>query len=256
MSIPISRFSRTLLSLNRLIPPFPLFEFRQPGALGDDLPELFGLFGGFKVEVVFANDGLGVASLEGGVADGAEGADGHGNVGMAQDVVAEGEFLPDFAEDAVDVFGRDLGIALDGVFFEPGAEVGLYLDGAALVDLGGAGLDADGAGAEVDVGGGEFADLAVLPVGADAGEECEGEERDEEALGLRGGVFAFGGAGVGFEELHEGFDLIGGEGLGGGAALVDLVLGDLGDGVLGEVALLDAEEAEGVEEAAAVVPGL
>jgi hypothetical protein len=34
------------------------------------------------------------------------------------------------------------------------------------------------------------------------------------------------------------------------------MLGDLGDGVLGEVALLDAEEAEGVEQAAAVVPGL
>ena len=236
--------------------PFPLFELRQLGALGDDLPELVGLFGGLEVEVVLADDGLGVASLEGGVAHGAEGADRHGNIGVAEDVVAEGELLPDFAEDAVDVFGRDLGIALEGVFFEPGAEVGLDLDGAALVDLGGAGLDTDGAGAEVDVCRLELADLAVLPVGADAGEECEREEWDEEALGLGDGIFTVSGAGVGLKELHEGFDLIGGEGLGGGAALVDLMLGDLGDGVLGEVALLDAEEAEGVEQAAAVVPGL
>ena len=127
---------------------------------------------------MFADDGLGVTSLEGGVADGAEGADGHGNVGMAQDVVAEGELLPDFTEDAVDVFRRDLRIGLDGIFFEPGAEVGLDIDGAALVDLGGAWLDADGAGAEVDVAGGKLTDLAVLPVGADTGEECERKKRD------------------------------------------------------------------------------
>ena len=76
------------------------------------------------VEVVFADDGLGVTSLEGGVADGAEGADGHGNVGVAEDVVAEGEFLANFAEDAIHVFGRDLGVAIKWVFFKPGAEVG------------------------------------------------------------------------------------------------------------------------------------
>ena len=48
-------------------------------------------FGRFEVEVVLADDGLGVASLERGVADGAEGADGHQNVGNAQDVVADGK---------------------------------------------------------------------------------------------------------------------------------------------------------------------
>jgi hypothetical protein len=36
----------------------------QLGAGGSDAPEVVGLFGGFEVEVVLADDGLGVAGLE------------------------------------------------------------------------------------------------------------------------------------------------------------------------------------------------
>ncbi|MEN8726053.1 MAG: hypothetical protein ABF325_10835 [Lentimonas sp.] len=55
---------------------------------------------------MLADDGLGVAGLEGGIADGPEGTDGHGNVGVAKDVVTEGEFLPNFSQDTVDVEGK------------------------------------------------------------------------------------------------------------------------------------------------------
>ena len=55
---------------------------------------------------MLTDDGLGVASLKGSIADGAEGTDCHGNVGMAKDVVTEGEFLPNFSQDTVDVEGK------------------------------------------------------------------------------------------------------------------------------------------------------
>ena len=76
---------------------------------------------------------------------------------------------------------------LERILFEPGAEVGLDLDGAALVDLGGAGFDANHAGAEIEIPRQQFADLAIFPVEANPCKEREGKEWNEEALGLEGG---------------------------------------------------------------------
>ena len=100
---------------------------------------------------------------------------------------------------------------LERILFEPGAEVGLDLDGAALVDLGGAGFDANHAGAEIEVPRQQFADLAIFPVGANACKEREGKEWNEEALGLEGGT-APGGTAVGLEKGHQRLGLIGGQG--------------------------------------------
>jgi len=139
---------------------------------------------------VLTDDGLGVAGLKGGIADGAEGTDCHGNVGMAKDVVTEGEFLPNFAQDAVDVARWDLRIFFDRVFLQPELEVWLDLEGALFVDLRHIGLDANDAVDQINVFDRQLTNIAMLPVGANAAKERESEERDKEARRLR----AFGAA--------------------------------------------------------------
>ena len=70
---------------------------------------------------MLTDDGLRVARLEGRITNGAEGADGHGNIGVTEDVVAEGVVLPGLVEHTGKSILRKYRILLNGILFEPSA---------------------------------------------------------------------------------------------------------------------------------------
>lgn len=75
--------------------------------LGHDAEEFLGFLGGLQVEVVLADDRLGVARLNRRFADGAEFRDEHGNERVAQHVVREPELLREFLPPLLEIARDD-----------------------------------------------------------------------------------------------------------------------------------------------------
>jgi len=91
---------------------------------------------------MLADDALGIAGLEGGIAYGLEGSDRHRNEGMAEDIVNEPESLPNDPTMVLEAVG-DNEVTIEWILLEPQAKIGLDLDRALFVDLGDFGLDED-----------------------------------------------------------------------------------------------------------------
>ena len=171
---------------------------------------------------MLADDGLGIARLEGGGPDALELGAVVGDVGVAEDIVAEVEFLPECLVAFLEVRAVDGGL-FPCVGLEPALEVGLDVDGAVFAGLGNFGSDTDDLVAKVDVfpdvlaQEGELAELAGGELRPDAGEEGQREIRDESPVvgRLDGG--------------HEGFTIGNRENL--GNAALDLELGKIVGGV-------------------------
>ena len=168
------------------------------------------------------DDGLGIARLEGCGPDALELGAVVGDVGMAQGIVAEVEFLPECLDAFLEVGAVDGGL-FPCVGLEPAFEVGLDVDGAVFAGLGNFGSDTDDLVAKVDVfpdvlaQEGELAELSGGELRPDAGEEGQREIRDESPVvgRLDGG--------------HEGFTIFDRENL--GNAALDLELGKIVGGV-------------------------
>lgn len=218
-------------------------RLRRRGLLGPDGEEARGLLLRFQIEVVLANDGLGVAGLECGLAHRAELRDVHGNERVPHDVVSEAERLCDGGTLVLEV-GRDDREAVQREGAEPRGKVGLNRDAALHADFRDLGLDQNDASVEAHVLGPEFQDLTRANAGSDAGEEREGEERDERAaVDL-------------LDVTHELFGLLGTQGLGRAAPMGDAQVRHLFQWVGGHPVLAEGVFEEGEEDAAAVVEGL
>lgn len=128
-------------------PPFPASGMapalyfrrpRQPGrvwfSLGQDSEEQLCFGGIFQVEVVFADDALGIAGLEGGFADGAKLRDEHRNIRVPHHVVGQVELFDGLFAQVLEV-GWDDRILLQRVGAQPCRQVWLDRDRARLADL-------------------------------------------------------------------------------------------------------------------------
>ena len=91
---------------------------------------------------MLADDALGIAGLEGGIAYGFEGSDGHRNECVAEDVVHEAKTLPDDTTMVLEAVGY-YRVLIERILLEPQAKIGLDLDGTLFVDLGDFGIDED-----------------------------------------------------------------------------------------------------------------
>jgi hypothetical protein len=109
---------------------------------GNDAPKLFGFRFGFEIEVMLADDALGIAGLEGGIAYGFEGPDRHRNECVAKDIVHEAETLPNDTTMVLEAVGY-YRVLIERILLEPQAKIGLDLDGTLFVDLGDFGIDED-----------------------------------------------------------------------------------------------------------------
>ena len=99
--------------------------------LWQDAKKLFRLLLAFEIEVVLADDVLGIAHLNRGFADGAKLRNEHRDEGVPRHVMGEGEFLGYFFTDVLEI-RRDDRESLQRISLQPGGEVRLNRDVAGL----------------------------------------------------------------------------------------------------------------------------
>jgi hypothetical protein len=119
-------------------------------ALRKNTEELLGFCRAFQVEVVLADNALGVARLQRGLADGPELRNEHRDIAVPHDVMGEIEFLHHPFADMLEV-GRDDWKLLQRVGPEPRGQIRLDRDIARLAHLRDLAADADQPGVEIDV---------------------------------------------------------------------------------------------------------
>lgn len=160
-----------------------------------DLPELLSFSGTGHVEVMAANDSLGVPSLQGGTAYGLESGNVHGKKGVPENVVSELELRPHGPDQARVIHGENR----ERIGYKPAGEVFSDLHLAILPGLADLGLNVNHAIVQVDelAPFGMIGELVKFPVLArsQSSEEGQGE------VGHQGPFLEAGNV------IHEGFRL-------------------------------------------------
>ena len=154
---------------------------RVIGMPGKDAEKILRLCRGFQVEVVSADNALGIARLQGGFAHLPEFSHEHRNERVPHHVVRQAERVEDLSPDFLGIVGKN-GKAIQRIGAQPGREIGLDGDDALHADLRYLGLDVNDAGVEADMPGLESRDFPGENAGTNASEQAERKIRCELAL--------------------------------------------------------------------------
>ena len=135
--------------------------------LGQDAEKLLRLLGGLQIEIMLADDALGIARLQRRLANGTELGDEKADERMPHHVMGEREFLCHFFADVLKVRRNDREF-LEWLGPQPRPEVWLNRDVARFAHLRDLAVDADHPRVEVDVFWLESEDFAGAETGTDA----------------------------------------------------------------------------------------
>lgn len=208
-----------------------------------DREECLGLGLALHVEIMAADDFLGIPSLQSCIAHRAKLRHMHRNICVPQHVMRKPELFGDAGALVPDVFD-DEGVFSQWIGFEPCVKVRLDGDIALHIHLGNIWLNVDDSGFQIYVSSGQFGDFSIVVVGAHAGKEGESEERHKNTVT------------VVFHIVHEREGLFGSQRRRGAAFVGNPVVWDFRDGVFTDPTLVLRIFHEGRDYAPAVVVGL